>query len=128
MASQFAAKMNGVSSADWEVLLGTMDGGINNVYDAIYGGSSLVNEPMAGNTNCSEWSPDSWDLSSFSIGEFRAVTEGPQSVLSISDESLSSGEEVAPSELGLSVGSADYQKHLGGAEAYVLDGIEGFAL
>lgn len=100
-----------VSGTEWEVLLGQMDGGLNNVYDAIYGGAQpFLSEAEVSNLQgTSDWSPDTWDLSSFSIGDFGAGgPAAPQSVLSLSDESLSSGEDIAPSELGLSMGSVDY--------------------
>ncbi|ODA83717.1 hypothetical protein RJ55_02232 [Drechmeria coniospora] len=101
-----AGKMTAFSPAEWETLLGAMDGGLNNVYDAIYGGTSLVGDaPVAACGNGNEWSPDAWDLSGFNIADFGGNPGAAQSVLS--DESLSSGEEMAPSELGLSVGSAD---------------------
>lgn len=123
------AKMPGVSSTEWEALLGSMDGGLNNVYDAIYGGSTLVSEPtMSVAAAGSEWSPDSWDLSGFSIGDFGSNPEAPQSVLSISEESLSSGEEVAPSELGLSVSSVDLYKQLHNGDAFGIDALEGFIM
>ncbi|KAF4508239.1 hypothetical protein G6O67_004646 [Ophiocordyceps sinensis] len=129
---QGTGKLARVSTSDWEALLGSMDGGLNNVYDAIYGGASLINEAsLPGNNNprVQDWSPDSWDLSSFSLGELGRGTRGAaQSVLSMSDESLSSGEEVAPSELGLSVGSVEYHKHLGSGESFGADGLERFRL
>ncbi|KAH7011809.1 fungal-specific transcription factor domain-containing protein [Ilyonectria destructans] len=103
-----AGKMTNVSSTEWETLLGSLDGGLNNVYDAIYGGQALVNEASIAVSNCSDWPPDTWDLSGFSIDN----PEPPQSVLSMSDESLSSGEEVGPSEMGLSVGSVDYRNQM----------------
>ncbi|KAM4066160.1 fungal specific transcription factor [Hirsutella rhossiliensis] len=128
-------KMSCVSTSDWEALLGSMDGGLNNVYDAIYGGASLISEAsLPGNhtPHVNDWSPDSWDLSNFSLGELgRGGRGAPQSVLSTSDESLSSGEEVAPSELGLSVGSVEYHKHLGrsgSGDSFGTDGGEGFPL
>lgn len=121
------SKMSGVSNSEWEALLGSMDGGLNNVYDAIYGGASLIGETtVSANSNGAGWSPDSWDLSSISIGDFGRNPEPPQSVLSMSDESLSSSEEVAPSELGLSVGSAEFNK-LQVTEAFGFD-LEGFPL
>ncbi|KAL5868956.1 DNA-binding transcription factor cat8 [Pyricularia oryzae] len=92
------------TTAEWEALLGSMDGGQVNVYDAIYGGPGLASftatETPAPATS-GGWSPDSWDLSGITIGgtnggEFD-VSSAPvaQSVLSISDESLSSaGEEL----------------------------------
>ncbi|OAA45675.1 Transcriptional activator protein acu-15 [Metarhizium rileyi] len=117
------AKMAAVGNPEWEVLLGSMD---NNVYDAIYGGTSLPSEVLPANSNGASWSPDSWDMGSINIGDFGRNPEPPQSVLSISEESLSSGEEVAPSELGLSVGSAEFNKlHM--TEAYGFD-LEGLGL
>jgi len=87
LTSNYGPKMAGVSNTEWETLLGSMDGGMNNVYDAIYGGSSLVNDPPLANKNA-DWPPDSWDLSSFNIAEFGSNPEAPQSVLSMSEESL----------------------------------------
>lgn len=126
------AKASGITDSEWEALLGSMDGGLNNVYDAIYGGSSIVNEASMAPSTAS-WSPDSWDLSSFNIGELRGNPGAPQSVLSMSDESLSSGEEVTPSELGLSVGSMDYPREMGAAncgagDTFSLEGLEVFPL
>lgn len=118
-----AARMAGVSPSEWEALLGSMDGGMNNVYHTIYGGSTLTSEPSISVKN--EWSPNAWDLRSFNIGELGSNGEGPQSVLSLSDESLSSGEEVAPSELGLSVGSVDYG---GETFSFPAENLDGFLL
>ncbi|KAF5673331.1 transcriptional activator acu-15 [Fusarium heterosporum] len=110
--SMATAKMHGVSTNEWETLLGSLDGGMNNVYDAIYGGQGLANETAIAVSNCGDWPPDNWDLGGFSITEFGNNPQPPQSVLSMSDESLSSGEEVGPSELGLSVESVDYRNHM----------------
>ncbi|KAH8170651.1 fungal specific transcription factor domain-containing protein [Sarocladium implicatum] len=128
-------KLSAVS--EWEALLGSMDGGINNVYDAIYGGPPLV-EAIPPASTATDWSPDSWDLANFNLGsatgaggDFGAAGPGaPQSVLSLSDESLSSGEEIAPSELGLSVNSAEYNHMLAGVgnEGYRMDSFESFNL
>lgn len=129
--AQMDAKVAAISGTEWEALLGSMDGGVNNVYDAIYGGnSSLINEASMPTPNPNDWSPDSWDLSSFNLGEFGDFgNPAPQSVLSISDESLSSGEEIAPSELGLSVGSADYHGQiLPTRENGFIDGLDTFSL
>lgn len=137
--AQLQQKLSGVSAAEWEALLGSMDGGQVNVYDAIYGGPGLAmteTPRSATNTvsNASAWSPDSWDLTNFNLGDFGAGPAPPRSVLSISEESLSSGEEVAPSELGLSVASSmDYAgggimapcSSAGGDHLYV-DPLEGF--
>lgn len=103
----------GVSISEWEALLGAMDGGQINVYDAIYGGPalSLTETPTSAGT-MGEWSPESWDLSSFNIGELTTNPGAPQSVLSISDESLSSGDDLTSSEMYLRMGSEDYQSGL----------------
>ena len=69
-------------------------------------------------------SPDAWDLSGFSVtdlvGGVGAGTAGApgqhsaQSVPSISDESLSSGDDLAGSDLYLSMGSDDFRGNGGG--------------
>ncbi|KAK4075453.1 transcriptional regulator family: Fungal Specific TF [Trichoderma aggressivum f. europaeum] len=127
-----SAKTPNMTGADWEALVGSMDSGMNNVYDVIYGGAS-IEAAMAGHSTGSEWSPDSWDLSNFNIGEFGNNPAPPQSVLSMSDESLSSGEEVSPSELGLSLGNMDYGKQLQGVnyhngDGYSTNGLHGLSL
>ncbi|KAI2473200.1 fungal-specific transcription factor domain-containing protein [Annulohypoxylon bovei var. microspora] len=104
----------GVSISEWEALLGAMDGGQINVYDAIYGGPalSLTETPTTTATTLGEWSPDSWDLSSFNIGDLTANPAAPQSVLSISDDSLSSGDDLNSNDMYLRMGSEDYQNGL----------------
>jgi hypothetical protein len=128
LANNYGPKMAGVSNTEWETLLGSMDGGMNNVYDAIYGGSSLVNDPPLANKNA-DWPPDSWDLSSFNIAEFGSNPEAPQSVLSMSEESLSSGEDVSPPSMnGISMNGLDYQKQMAGNEAFNVDGLDAFLM
>ncbi|PMB72386.1 Transcriptional activator protein acu-15 [Beauveria bassiana] len=125
--TQFSNKVAGVSNNEWEALLGSMEGGMGNVYNAIYGGATLENEPALA-SKTSDWSPDSWDLSSFSLGDF-AASEAPQSVLSLSDESLSSGEEVSPPAMGQMGGS--YQKQLqaaAGSETFNMDTLAGYLI
>ncbi|KAI1462510.1 fungal-specific transcription factor domain-containing protein [Annulohypoxylon moriforme] len=104
----------GVSISEWEALLGAMDGGQINVYDAIYGGPalSLTETPTTAATALGEWSPDSWDLSGFNIGDLTANPAAPQSVLSISDDSLSSGDDLNSNDMYLRMGSEDYQSGL----------------
>lgn len=104
----------GVTISEWEALLGAMDGGQINVYDAIYGGPglSLGETPTSTGTNMGEWSPDSWDLSSFNIGDLTTNPGPPQSVLSISDDSLSSGDDLTSNDMYLRMGSEDYQSGL----------------
>lgn len=104
----------GVSISEWEALLGAMDGGQINVYDAIYGGPglSMTETPTSTTTALGEWSPDSWDLSSINIGDLTSHPGAPQSVLSMSDESLSSGDDLTSSDVYLRMGSEDYQNGL----------------
>lgn len=123
--TQFSSKVAGVSNTEWEALLGSMDSGMDNMYNAIYGGATLVTEPTLTNKT-SEWSPDSWDLSSFSLGDFPAEAP-PQSVLSVSDESLSSGEEVSPPAMGRQMGSYK-QMQVTGGEPFNLDAFDGYII
>lgn len=116
-------KMAGpVTNAEWEAILGSMDGGLNNVYDAIYGGSAFINEAPLPSKN--DWSPDTWDLANFNINELGQAPVPPQSVLSLSDESLSSGEEVSPSDLNLGMGNIEYSDSNG----FIIENFEGFPL
>ncbi|KAF6833920.1 transcriptional activator protein acu-15 [Colletotrichum plurivorum] len=130
-SSQQPQKISGVSNTEWEALLGSMDGGLNNVYDAIYGGPALATmSETPASTNLDSWSPDSWDLANFNIGDFGANPAPPQSVLSVSEESLSSGEDLA-SDLNLSVSSLEYRNALlascgaGNGEGLFMDGLDG---
>ncbi|KAL1593474.1 DNA-binding transcription factor cat8 [Nothophoma quercina] len=82
-----------VSTSDWERLLGSLDGGQTNIYDNIYGGPAAealldVGGPRPTTTDSSaSWSPDAWNWNSY------GTEAPPQSVLSFSDESLTSGED-----------------------------------
>ncbi|KAF2005548.1 C6 transcription factor FacB [Amniculicola lignicola CBS 123094] len=83
-----------VSSSDWERLLSSLDNGQTNIYDTIYGGpaaEALLDCPplSAGAETNLTWSPSVWNWSSY------GTEAPPQSVLSFSDESLTSGEEFA---------------------------------
>jgi hypothetical protein len=83
------------NSSDWERLLSSLDSGQTNIYDTIYGGPAiqdLVNN-TASMTNADvhlAWSPDVWALNPDNLSTGQPA---PQSVLSFSDESLTSGEE-----------------------------------
>ncbi|KAI1467951.1 fungal-specific transcription factor domain-containing protein [Daldinia caldariorum] len=118
------------SMLEWEALLGAIDGGQNNVYDAIYGGPALsLTETPTSAAVMGEWSPESWDLSIFNPGELTTNPGPPQSVPSLSDESLSSGDDLASSELYLGTGSEDYQNVLmppprANHDRIILDGVE----
>ncbi|KAI1260966.1 fungal-specific transcription factor domain-containing protein [Xylariaceae sp. FL1019] len=99
--------MDEVSISEWEAILGAMDGnGVGNLHDAIYGGPALALETPTTTavSNYGDWSPDSWDLSILNIGELGTQAAGPQSVLSLSDESLSSADERTSGDFFLSMG------------------------
>ncbi|KAI0134547.1 fungal-specific transcription factor domain-containing protein [Xylariales sp. AK1849] len=103
----------GMSATEWECLLGALDGGQVNLYDAIYGGPGLSLEtPTTLATNYGDWSPDSWDLTGFNIGDLNSNPAAPQSVLSLSDDSLSSVDDLAASDLYFSTGSDEFRSSL----------------
>ncbi|KAE9972120.1 hypothetical protein EG327_009588 [Venturia inaequalis] len=91
------------SATDWEQLLGSLDNGQSNIYDGIYGGGPPVDAlldvaPLHTTTSSSSdntmvWSPDMWSIGPEDMRRQRGSGEAPRSVLSFSDESLTSGEE-----------------------------------
>ena len=115
---------------EWEVLLGSFDD--RHLYDAIYGGGPGPAPALSlTDTTSSQyggWSPESWDMTSLSMGDFTSGIAPPQSVLSFSEDSLSSGEEMSASELGFSGNQLDYQPNLLSGntsnEQYLLDGLD----
>ena len=87
-----AAIKTEVSTSDWEQLLSSLDNGQTNIYDTIYGGppadALLDVAPVSASADSgATWSPNAWNWSSY------GTEAPPQSVLSFSDESLTSGEE-----------------------------------
>lgn len=82
-----------VSTSDWERLLSSLDNGQTNIYDTIYGGPpadallDVAPSSTSGESNVT-WSPNVWNW-----GSYNDQAPPPQSVLSFSDESLTSGEE-----------------------------------
>lgn len=72
----------GMSSSEWDALLGQIDGGPANLYDVIYGGPQATLDTPVTSAAEGTWSPDALDLSTFNLGDFGA--EG------LSEESLSS--------------------------------------
>lgn len=97
-----------VSNSDWERLLGSLDGGQTNIYDNIYGGptaEALLDVGPFSNAGAAvssaSWSPDAWDWNSY------GTAAPPQSVLSFSDESLTSGEEFSSNSWDSSTPGSD---------------------
>lgn len=103
-----------VSSSDWERLLSSLDNGQTNIYDSIYGGPTadalLDSVPVSAGAEPSlTWSPNTWNLG------FNEQAPPPQSVLSFSDESLTSGEEFSNSvgDYGSTPGEDNYGHYQG---------------
>ena len=93
-----------VSSIDWERFLSSIDNGQTNIYDTIYGGQPVdalidVLPLSAGAESHLTWPPGVWGLGA-------TDQQPPQSVLSFSDESLTSGEEFGNCDYG-STGSSE---------------------
>lgn len=126
-----APKRQVVTTSEWETLLGSLDGGQTNLYDAIYGGPAL-SIPDTTTSSYGDWSPDSqWDMRNLTVSDFPHTTGPAQSVLSFSDESLSSGEEMSTSDLGLGTRPYDELRNsllaatAGVNDGYFLDGLDG---
>jgi hypothetical protein len=121
-----------VSPSDWERLLSSLDNGQTNIYDNIYGGQpadALVDcPPLSASTEPNlTWSSNMWNWNTYN-----EQAPPPQSVLSFSDDSLTSGEEFAHStaEYGSTPGSERvYQgiiiPDLGNAHVIGLGGLDG---
>ncbi len=66
-------------------------------------------------------------MTSLTMNDF--TTTAPQSVLSFSEESLSSGEDLSTSDLGLGGRQQDYRQLLQpgstAVDGYLLDGVDG---
>lgn len=97
-----------VSSTDWERLLSSIDNGQTNIHDTIYGGQpvdALIDMlPLsAGAESHLTWPPGVWGLGA-------TDQQPPQSVLSFSDESFTSGEEFGNCDYG-STGSSEHVYH-----------------
>jgi hypothetical protein len=120
-------KASGVSASEWEVLLGSLDGGQTNLYDAIYGGPALSLTDNS-SSNYGDWSPDSqWDMTSFTMNDFGSGPGAARSVLSFSEDSLSSGEDHPVNDLGLGGRPLDYRQALlpgTGSDSYLLEGLD----
>jgi hypothetical protein len=131
-----------VTPAEWESLLSTLDGGPSNIFDAVYGGQSMHipdqnhmpnNHPTSLSSSAySEWgmSPESWDMTALSMTDFEHGG-APQSVLSFSEESLSSGDDLGPADYGVAGiggGGLEYRQGMmtaGMGDGFYVDGLDG---
>lgn len=103
-----------MSTSEWESLLGQIDGGQANLYDAIYGGPQVTLETPVASAVESNWSPDAIDLSAFNLGDFGGS--------SLSEESLSSvsgGDDISLDFRDFSVGSGAMMA----GEGFIMDGM-----
>lgn len=132
LSGHTAPKVSTAKPSEWEVLLGSYDE--RHLYDAIYGGGTTPALALTdtSSSNYGALSPESWDYTTIGLDEFTSNAAPPQSVLSFSEESLSSGEELTNSDLGLPGTHHDYTRPgLPGAGSssdiygYILDGFEG---
>ncbi|KAG6359610.1 hypothetical protein INS49_013132 [Diaporthe citri] len=112
----------GVSPSEWEALLGQIDGGQVNLYDAIYGGPQVSLETPVNSAVESSWSPDSLDLSTFNLGDFGGATQGG----SLSEESLSSvsgGDDLSSLDLRDFQGNHGAMMPGAGDEGFMMEGM-----
>lgn len=113
----------GMSSSEWETLLGQIDGGQANLYDAIYGGPQVTLEtPVPSSVSDGNWTPDALDLSTFNLGDFGGGGGGGGEGLS--EESLSSvsgGDDL--SNLDFREFAVGHQGAMMGGDGFVLDGM-----
>lgn len=134
-------KSSNLAASEWESLLGSLDSGNSNIFDAVYG-ASVPGMPLSishGGANVGghhadslsssgygDWdlSPETWDMTALSMGDCDASAT-TQSVLSISEESLSSGDDLdfgGPGVLG------DYKQNLLhdlNGDGFYVDGLDG---
>lgn len=104
----------GMSTSEWESLLGQIDSGQANLYDAIYGGPQVTLDTPVTSAVESTWSPDAIDLSTFNLGDFGSSN--------LSEESLSSvsgGDDISLDFRDFSVGNGA----LMGADGFMVDGM-----
>ncbi|KAF2102666.1 hypothetical protein NA57DRAFT_31927 [Rhizodiscina lignyota] len=116
------------ATADWEKLISSLDQTDSNIYDSIYGGpggaqnlvwdaqsSASTNPTSNGSMDAPNfgWRPGFAGLTPLALDGYPMMSPAPvpQSVLSFSDESLSSGEEF--SSVGMSTGGRSGSAGLG---------------
>lgn len=129
-ASPAESKVTEFSPAQWEALLGSLDGGQANVYDAIYGGPSPLplHEPQpmpadSGHAVNGGWIEEPWAVAGFDMGEFDGGAQGAP--LSMSEGSVSPGDdEAAQADLGLGVNNLDLGDGLSRCGGAYVSGLE----
>ncbi|KFX92254.1 hypothetical protein V490_05484 [Pseudogymnoascus sp. VKM F-3557] len=134
-------KTPNLAPSEWETLLGSLDSGNSNIFDAVYGGSvpgmsvAVSNGANTGGQHTAslsssgygDWdlSPDAWDMTALSMADCDASAT-TQSVLSLSEESLSSGDDL---DFGGPGALSDYKQSLlqGGlnGDGFYVDGLDG---
>lgn len=104
--------------------------------------ADTTSTPVSATTAGANWSPDSWDLSGFNLGDFGpgagtgTGTGSEHSVVSLSEDGLSSSDDLvsvgSAMDFGVGVRGGMMGQHVGvatGDGGYVLDGMDnGFAL
>lgn len=147
-ASTASAQKNGsVSAAEWESLLSALDSGTTNIYDAVYGGPAIpmlssmpgvadIHKPAsiasgsAYGVSPSDWSSEQWEVKGLTMHELDAALNSGQtvgqahSVLSFSEESLSSGDELFSSTSTSGILNNRPMMPVGGADSFLLDGLD----
>jgi len=94
-----------VADAGWDHLLNSLDNDA-----ALYPDPTTANGPGLYQVPSNDWTPDSWRLSTL---DFTTKAPVPQSLLSFSDESLTSGDDFMFSAAGSNSGSAGENLDLG---------------
>lgn len=100
------------------------------MYDAIYGGPALSLADKA-SSNYGDWSPDSaWDMTSLKMNDFSGAPGAARSVLSFSEESLSSGEDLSASELSIGSRQQEFRHTIipgsvSNGDSYLLENLDG---
>ncbi|RFU29379.1 hypothetical protein B7463_g6947, partial [Scytalidium lignicola] len=119
-----------VIPSEWEVLLGSLDSGQANLYDAIYGGPAIVldeNNTQVTPSNYDEWSPESWEMTGLTVNDFTNVPADhnvARSVLSFSDDSVSSTDDMSSSETLSANRRHNLVPSTAPLENYMYDGLE----
>ena len=128
---------NSSPASDWERLLSNIDHGQTNIYDGIYGGGpapdfyhnnyeSIPASATAGHLGGESWSTDMWNPHPAELHHHQRGAV-PQSVVSFSEESLTSGEDLsacsAHSDHGYDMFRGLSMTHV--RDEFALDGLDG---